>query len=120
MNLKAVCARPLSPLLAVLACIVTGPLASSSQTVLSYDASGHLQTIGPGSNSLPVIVGQPGSAVAPISANIFFSVSAIGSPPLTYQWQFNSNNISGANGDSLVLTNLTAGRFGAYRVVVSN
>src|SRR2546421_9824403 len=107
MNLKAVCARPLSPLLAVLVGFVIGPVTSSSQTVISYDASGHLLTIGPGSNTPPMILGHPASSVAPISADIFFSVSAIGSPPLTYQWQFNSNNTPGASGDSLVVTNIT-------------
>jgi hypothetical protein len=39
---------------------------------------------------------------------------------LQYQWQFNSNNIAGANADSLFLMNLASNDFGAYRVIVSN
>ena len=57
--------------------------------------------------------------VTPSGFDVSFSVSAIGSPPLSYQWQFNSNNIAGT-ADTLFLTNLALADFGAYRVLVSN
>ena len=49
-----------------------------------------------------------------------FSVTAGGSQPLTYQWRANSNNIPGATGRSLVLTNAQLADAGAYSVTVSN
>jgi len=48
------------------------------------------------------------------------SVSASGSLPLSYQWQFNGNSIPGAFSDSLRFRNIAPADFGAYRVIVSN
>jgi hypothetical protein len=47
-------------------------------------------------------------------------VSAIGAPPLGYQWQFYGTNIPGANASLLTLTNVQAWQFGPYDVVVTN
>src|SRR5438445_876759 len=65
------------------------------------------------------ILRSPASAVAAVGDNVMFGVLAQGAVPLTYQWQFNSNNIAGT-ADTLFLTNLTLANFGAYRVIVSN
>jgi hypothetical protein len=48
------------------------------------------------------------------------SVTAGGTGPLAYQWQFNGVNIPSATNATLSLTNLTATNAGAYRVVVTN
>lgn len=48
------------------------------------------------------------------------SVSVQGSGPLSYQWQFEGVNISGATNASLVLTGLATNYPGAYSVIVSN
>jgi hypothetical protein len=61
--------------------------------------------------NLTVIQGQPAS----------FSVTVNGQTPFTYQWQLNSNNISGATNRIYALiaaTNSTDA--GSYRVIVSN
>src|SRR5436190_7624039 len=92
----------------------------SAQTVVTHDASGYFRTARLSSNAAPIILAHPRSAVAPASADVAFGVSAVGSPPLVYTWQFNSNNIPGAMTDSLLLTNVTLADFGAYRVIVSN
>jgi hypothetical protein len=48
------------------------------------------------------------------------TVLATGSPPLSYQWQFNSNTIPGEYGDTLRRPQVAPADFGAYRVIVSN
>ena len=48
------------------------------------------------------------------------SVTATGVAPLSYQWQFNGANISGATSSTLVINNLTEANAGSYAVVVAN
>jgi endonuclease/exonuclease/phosphatase family metal-dependent hydrolase len=71
-------------------------------------------------NSPPIITGQPQSLTVLSGANALFAVSATGSPPLSFQWQFNSTNLAGATNASLRLTNVTAADAGEYRVTVTN
>ena len=73
------------------------------------------------------IVTQPlGGLIRPAGSNATFSVSALGSAPLTYQWRLNGVNltngarISGANGTNLAINALLPGDSGSYVVVVSN
>jgi len=49
-----------------------------------------------------------------------FSVTATGTAPLNYQWQFNSANISGANGATYSIAGAKTNNAGNYRVIVSN
>jgi len=49
-----------------------------------------------------------------------FSASAAGSAPLSYQWQFNGANLSGATAATLVLGNVQAGDAGNYTLVAAN
>jgi hypothetical protein len=69
---------------------------------------------------LPAITAQPQDRVAPTNGAASFSASVCGTPPFTYQWQFNGSNLSGATNATLNLASLTLGNAGAYRVVVSN
>lgn len=55
----------------------------------------------------------PGSAV-------IYKVSAIGVPPLTYQWLFNNNPIPGKTNITLQLPDLHWPNSGSYSVIVSN
>ncbi len=60
-----------------------------------------------GTASLPVrIIQEPIGKVMQITSNYVFTAGADGSLPLSYQWQFNSNDIVGATSDSLPLNNL--------------
>ena len=66
------------------------------------------------------------SFIAPLNQNVqvgsqaFFSVSAVGTPPLRYQWYFGTNAISGATNRWLALSNVTNAQAGSYSVLVSN
>ncbi len=73
----------------------------------------------------PILVQQPAdqtrfAAGAGGGSNIVFRGVATGSLPLSYQWQFNQTNISGAIDPSLVVTNASTLQSGAYRLQVSN
>ncbi len=68
----------------------------------------------------PQIVKPPVNETASAGGFAFFEVSARGSQPLRYQWQFNGTNIPDATLAYLVLPGLTAGQAGTYTVVVSN
>ena len=69
---------------------------------------------------LPVIVTQPASQTVFEGFTAAFSVTASGTPPLAYQWQFNTTNINGATNTSLTLTNVSFSEAGSYSVTVTN
>lgn len=68
----------------------------------------------------PGIVTQPSNESVYVNFNASFSVTASGTPPLDYQWQFDSTNITGATNSVLTLTNVSFGQAGSYSVIVSN
>ena len=88
----------------------------------------------------PIITVQPTNQNLSPGANATFSVTAIGSQPLTYQWQYNptnsnfgggflgggpvnlvdGGNISGSTTSTLTISNAIEANSGAYSVVVSN
>ena len=69
---------------------------------------------------LPVILSQPTSVTATAGDNVSFSVRTAGTQPLSYQWQFNGTNLSGATASSLGLANVQLADAGSYRCLVSN
>ena len=86
----------------------------------SYDSFG-FRCVLPHSG-LPVITVQPqNQRVDQLSYSAHFSVTAIGDPPLDYQWQLDGTNIVSATGPSLTLvtTNFQLGTY-YISVVVSN
>src|SRR5262249_55054924 len=75
---------------------------------------------------LPVaITAHPVSQSVDSGANVTFNVTASGTPPLTYQWLYNGddlpngNGVSGATTASLTLTSVQPTQAGLYSVVVS-
>jgi hypothetical protein len=67
------------------------------------------------------ITAQPENVSAIPGQNVEFSVSAGGTPPLSFQWYFNCTSpIEGAESATLVLTNASAAESGSYCVMVSN
>ncbi len=61
---------------------------------------------------------QPGGDSGAITS--IFTVSAAGTPPLTYLWFFNGTNLIAGNTNSLSLTNVQPGESGNYVVVITN
>ncbi len=68
----------------------------------------------------PSITSHPSPQTINEGGSATFSVSATGSPPLTYQWLRNGSPISGATQASLFLSNVPLSAAGFYAVTVSN
>ena len=69
----------------------------------------------------PTITGHPSSQTVTQGQAATFGVSASGTAPLSYQWQRNMTNISGANSSSYTISSTTASDNGAkFRCVVTN
>jgi glucose/arabinose dehydrogenase len=69
----------------------------------------------------PSITLQPASATVAVGQSATFTVSAIGTAPLTYRWRRNGTNITGATASSYTLGSAQLSDSGAFfDVVVSN
>ncbi|HMD55581.1 MAG TPA: immunoglobulin domain-containing protein, partial [Phycisphaerae bacterium] len=68
----------------------------------------------------PIILTQPTNVTVIRSSNATFNVTAAGSLPLSYQWNFGGTNITGATNTALTLTNVQLNQSGNYAVLVTN
>jgi hypothetical protein len=72
-------------------------------------------------SSAPVIGTQPASRTASVGQSVTFSVAASGAAPLSYQWQRNGVNISGATSPTYTRSGVTTADNGArFRCLVRN
>ncbi|RAW00332.1 PQQ-dependent sugar dehydrogenase [Pseudochryseolinea flava] len=81
---------------------------------------GHLYKIIYTVNNAPTIVNHPSNTTVTAGQPATFSVTATGTAPLSYQWQKNNVNISGATNSSFTITSTQAADAGNYRVLVLN
>ncbi len=70
--------------------------------------------------SAPMIFSNPVTLTLPASSNALFSVSAIGSQTLSYQWYFNNAPIPGATAAQYALSGIQSSNAGNYQVIVAN
>ncbi len=68
----------------------------------------------------PVILSPPLELIVAPGDPAAFSVQARGGQPLSYQWLYNSNIISGATSTTYSIASVTVSNAGAYQVQVSN
>ncbi|MBI2947185.1 MAG: immunoglobulin domain-containing protein [Verrucomicrobia bacterium] len=73
-----------------------------------------------GINQAPAITVPPVHQVAALNGSATFTVTAIGTPPLSYQWRLGGVDIPGAASATLTINNVSAANVGEYTVVVSN
>jgi alpha-tubulin suppressor-like RCC1 family protein len=108
--------------------VVTPPGNQILQWAYSKDAGG---TAGQDAGWVDQLVITPVAAsilAQPVGTNISggmnvgftFTVSAIGTPPLTYQWSKDGNVLAAGTSSNYSLFNLTRGNSGIYRVMVTN
>src|SRR5207248_2860755 len=71
-------------------------------------------------NLPPVIISQPQSLTNVAGTPASFTVSANGSAPIAYQWQFNGTDVQGATATNLLLNSVQQSDAGNYTVVVNN
>ena len=82
--------------------------------------SGRVLRVAP-SVAAPQITQQPSAQTVAAGLGATFTVQANGTAPLSYQWQRNGADISGARSASYTLNNAQAGDSGAlFRVIVTN
>ncbi len=70
-----------------------------------------------GDLSIPV---PPQSQTKSVGQSVTFSVTASGTPPLSYQWHKDGVDISGATDSSYTIPSVSAGDAGAYSVTVQD
>jgi len=68
----------------------------------------------------PEILVQPVSQAVAVGSEASFSVSAGGSPPLSYQWQLNGTAVAGATDSRYTVSSVQVADVGMYSVAVSN
>ncbi len=71
-------------------------------------------------NFRPSITNQPASQSVVAGNSAMFTVGAMGTPPLNYQWRFNGTNLAGATTNSYTVLNAQTNHAGNYTVVVMN
>jgi hypothetical protein len=71
-------------------------------------------------NTAPVITRQPANGIGGIGEDFVFSVQATSPTPVSYQWYFNGNLLSGEVNPFLYLPNLTTDQSGLFLVTVAN
>jgi formylglycine-generating enzyme required for sulfatase activity len=72
------------------------------------------------SNTLPSISSQPSPQMVSVGGAASFSVTASGSPVISYQWFKGGSAIAGANSSVLSFSSVTSNDAGTYSVIVSN
>jgi hypothetical protein len=70
--------------------------------------------------SPPIIVHRPSSLAVTQGTDANFSVTASGTLPLSYQWQFEGTNLDGATGTSYTRSKTDCADAGTYEVVIAN
>ena len=68
----------------------------------------------------PALTAVPPNRTVSAGVDTSFSISAVGTPPLNYQWQFNGTNISGTTLPTLALLDVQAANAGIYSITVTN
>ena len=103
---------------------VTVPQHETNVVVRADDGNGHVGLSNPFvvalTNTAPVILVQPTNQIVMVSSNVTVSVTADGTPPLAYQWNFGGTNIMDATNAILTLANVQLTNAGNYAVVITN
>ena len=69
---------------------------------------------------MPIITSQPLGGSTYVGKTTTLSVAVASSFPVSYRWYHNGNGIEAATNASLVLSNVTTGNMGTYRVLIEN
>ena len=68
----------------------------------------------------PCFVSRSADQLLGPGTNASLFATALGSLPMTYQWQFNGTNINAATNSALIITNISAGYLGYVTILASN
>ncbi len=84
------------------------------------DVNNHKIRFGASSTAPPVLFAPPESLTVLQGGSASLSVSAVGSPPISYQWRLNGELIPGATSSTLTIGSVQAADAGTYDVLVSS
>jgi len=99
-----------------------GPASQGAYSVVVRNANGFVisgQAVLTVIQSLEILT-QPLSQVTDIGGAVTFRVFAVGTGNINYQWRFNGADLSGATGDTLILSDLQPEDSGNYTVLVTD
>ena len=98
------------------------PANAGAYTVVAQNAASTIESPPAflGINQAPAITVPPLDQVAALGGSATFTVTAIGTPPLAFQWRLSGVDIAGATSAALTINNVSAANVGEYTVVVSN
>jgi hypothetical protein len=85
-----------------------------------WQPSSNTVTVVVTTNTGPTITRQPQSRNVSAGFDVMFSVSAVGTGTLTYQWRKENVNISGATSATYTRANVTTADVGNYEVIVTD
>lgn len=91
-----------------------------------YQGYGEIQIFGAQGSAVPNLPPALAQDILPaagsdvVGSSVTFTANFVGSPPLSYQWYFDGNPISGATGPALTVNDLQSTNSGNYYVFVSN
>ena len=97
---------------------INPPMAPAANTAMSSSATSGvaaLTVVFP-----PSITAQPTSQTVVNGNTATFSVTAEGTPPLSYQWYYNGSAISGATAANYSISGVTASNEGNYTVIITS
>jgi hypothetical protein len=94
-------------------------LGTGVPTLLSLSVTGG-NTANGGNSTAPAILLPPLAVVATVGSTVQFSVTAVGSGPMTYAWALNGSPISGAIGPTLTIAAVETTEAGSYTATVTN
>jgi hypothetical protein len=104
-----------------LSSVTTDDSGSSYRVVVANDCGPAISSVATLTviTTAPSITQHPQSKTKCEGQSVTFSVTATGDSP-SYQWQKNTDNISGATNATLAFSNVAMSDAGSYRVVVAN
>jgi hypothetical protein len=70
--------------------------------------------------SAPFIISQPVNQSVSVGSVATFSVGAVGTSPLSYQWFYGTNVLDGQTNNTLLISNVLLSQAGLYSVLVTN
>ena len=110
--------------------ITTGNNIGNNTAGLYYATTGYDLCTGlgtpNGTNLVNALAPRPGILTQPTSQNVAngangtLSVSAVGSPPLNFQWQLNGTNLPGGTDSTLSFSPVQTNDSGNYTVIITN
>jgi hypothetical protein len=68
----------------------------------------------------PKFITQPTGDFVKQGSTVVLSAIVQGTMPISYQWRFNGNDITGSQTETLTLSNITTDQSGAYELIASN